>query len=107
MHLSRVSHRDTFAIDGVFGGAKRPSEIGTTSFTTYHHVQGGNQRCIFLPHVDGRPLTARPTATGEKRRASVNHFARPRVGANVRWHVAQVEMPVVREGDVATARSCR
>src|SRR5258708_26777942 len=29
-------------------------------------------------------LTARPTATGEKQRASVNHLPRPRVGAVVR-----------------------
>src|SRR5258708_19604729 len=29
-------------------------------------------------------LTARPTATGEKQRASVNHLPRPRVGADVR-----------------------
>lgn len=28
-------------------------------------------------------LTARPTATGEKHRTSVNNLARPRVGANV------------------------
>src|SRR5437016_4188355 len=31
-------------------------------------------------------LTARPTATGEKHRTSVNRLARPSVGANVRTH---------------------
>src|SRR5256885_11397217 len=33
-----------------------------------------------------RRLTARPTATGEKRRTLVNRLPRPRVGANVRPH---------------------
>ncbi len=33
-----------------------------------------------------RCLAARPTATGEKHRALVNHHPRPRVGANVRRH---------------------
>jgi hypothetical protein len=32
----------------------------------------------------GQCLTARPTATGEKRRTSVHHLPRPRVAANVR-----------------------
>jgi len=37
-----------------------------------------------LKELEHMQLTVRPTATGEKRRTSVNNLARPRVGANVR-----------------------
>ena len=41
---------------------------------------------------DNGALTARPTATGEKRRTLLNHHPRPRVAANVRAY--KVERPV-------------
>src|SRR6058998_538549 len=40
-------------------------------------------------------LTARPTATGEKRRTLANHLPRPRVSANVRY-VLEMSEPIHR-----------
>jgi hypothetical protein len=56
-----------------------------------------------------RSLTARPTARGEKQRTVVNHFPRPRVGANARRHTyrsqyAQIYPVFPRESVVRLSR---